>query len=138
LRAFAYLPGCGISLRITYRFPDQRASFPLGFFQALANGTHTLHNEVVPPNEAAIRECLDQSNLILPFDLFIDYASHNDVKPRALVAVKYCPPYTSAFSASTTSSTKEILACDFHPEEMEVAYLRASEASRDAAADDRV
>jgi hypothetical protein len=91
---------------------------------------------VVPTTEAAIREYLDKSTSTLPFDLSINYASDDDVTPKALVAVKYRPSFANAASASDTSSTEAILACDFYPEEMEIAYLRATEAAREAAEND--
>lgn len=116
----------------------ERNLFPLRHFQKLADETYTFQNEVVPTTEAAIRDYLEQSSSILPFDLSINYAQHEDVTPRALVAVKYRPSVANAFSATNTAPTQEILDCDFYREETEVAYFSAREAAREAAANGRV
>lgn len=59
----------------------------------------------------------------------IDYAQEDDVKSKPLVAVQHRPVFANALSASNTSSTQAILDCGFYPEEMESAYLRATEAA---------
>jgi hypothetical protein len=138
----AFSPFCEISLCITYKLPDgygRKDSFPLRYFRELEDGTHTLRNEIAPMSEAAIREYAAQRSPILPFDLSINYAQHEDVTPKALVAVKYRPATLSnGLSATNTASTQEILDCDFYREEMEVAYLSAREAAREAAANGRI
>jgi hypothetical protein len=87
-------------------------------------------NEVVPTTEAAIRKYIDQSRPIPPFDMSIGYAQGDDVTSKSLASVRYRPSLASAASESDTSPTQEILACDFYPEEIEVAHLHATEAAR--------
>jgi hypothetical protein len=67
----------------------------------------------------------------------INYANNEDITSKTLAAVKYRPSFANAFSPSNTSSTKEILACEFYPEEVKVAHLHAMEAAREAAANGR-
>jgi hypothetical protein len=136
--AFSSLTGCEISLCITYKLETyHHNSFPLRRFQELENGMHTLCNEMVPTTEAAIREFLDQSGPVLPFDMSIDYIRDEDITSKALASVRYRPSLANAVSASDTSPAQESLACNFCPEEIELAYLHAMEAAREGGENER-